>query len=67
MCIIILLECGEDLRGSGEIATPFYPQNYQNARKCVWQLYSVDQLAVELNIKDFDLPDSVNCTEVHFQ
>ena len=27
MCIIILLECGEDLRGSGEIATTLFPYN----------------------------------------
>ena len=45
--------------------SPGYPSGYPIGRECVWLLRAdkID-LSVEFDLAKFDIPDSVNCTEV---
>ncbi|XP_053318135.1 ovochymase-1 [Spea bombifrons] len=48
--------------GSGEIRSPFYPKSYPNGMDCRWIVYSISGKRLKLQIHEFALEDSKNCT-----
>ena len=58
-------ECGDDLRSSGTVFSPNYPNPYPFNRICWWYLQSAfSELIVELTFHNLDVEETVNCTNV---
>ena len=59
------IECGDDLRSSGTMLSPNYPNPYPFNRMCFWYLQSeFSELTVELTFHNLDVEETANCTNV---
>ncbi|KAH8352319.1 hypothetical protein KR084_003439, partial [Drosophila pseudotakahashii] len=59
-----MVGCLEELHGeSGSFNSPNYPKAYPNNLECHWFINVDPNSAIELNITDLDLEESVNCTK----
>lgn len=65
----ILSDCGGLFVGtSGIISTPKYPkQNYDNNKICEWNIKTDASHSIVFQLMDFDLEDSVNCTNDYLE
>ncbi|XP_030043370.1 deleted in malignant brain tumors 1 protein [Microcaecilia unicolor] len=53
--------CGGLLTDSGSFSSPFYPSNYPNNARCIWEIQVRSNYRIELSFSDLRLEYSSNC------